>query len=215
MTRPRAVLFDWDNTLVDTWAIIHEALNATQRAMDHEPWTLAETRTRVRHSARDTFPHMFGSRADEATAVFYEAFEATHLELLNELPGAAAMLEQLHGTGLMLAVVSNKQGHLLRREADHLDWTPWFHSLVGANDAERDKPSPAAVALALEGSGFAPGPEVWLVGDTDIDMTCAVRSGCQPVLLRAQAPLEAEFPDATDLRHLDSCQALAELILSQ
>ena len=23
---PRAILFDWDNTLVDTWATIHEAL---------------------------------------------------------------------------------------------------------------------------------------------------------------------------------------------
>ena len=25
--RPRAILFDWDNTLVDSWATIHEALN--------------------------------------------------------------------------------------------------------------------------------------------------------------------------------------------
>ena len=125
------------------------------------------------------------------------------------------MLERLKAAGLVLAVVSNKKGHLLRREADHLGWTPWFHRLVGANDAERDKPAPAAVELALAGSGFAPGPEVWFVGDTDIDMSCAVQSGCQPVLLRAQAPLEAEFPDAVDLRHLDSCRALVEFILSQ
>ena len=27
LPRPRAILFDWDNTLVDSWVTIHEALN--------------------------------------------------------------------------------------------------------------------------------------------------------------------------------------------
>ena len=26
---PRAAIFDWDNTLVDTWPVIHESMNAT------------------------------------------------------------------------------------------------------------------------------------------------------------------------------------------
>ena len=26
MSLPRAIVFDWDNTLVDSWATIHEAL---------------------------------------------------------------------------------------------------------------------------------------------------------------------------------------------
>jgi len=43
---PRAVLFDWDNTLVDNWPTIHDALNATFAAMGHPAWTLAETRER-------------------------------------------------------------------------------------------------------------------------------------------------------------------------
>ena len=31
---PRAILFDWDNTLVDSWATIHEALNFVMAAME-------------------------------------------------------------------------------------------------------------------------------------------------------------------------------------
>ena len=50
--KPRALIFDWDNTLVDTWPTIHEALRQTFNAMDLEPWTLAETRQRVRKSMR-------------------------------------------------------------------------------------------------------------------------------------------------------------------
>ena len=46
--RPQAILFDWDNTLVDTWLTIHEALNHVMAAMDKPLWSLAETRARVR-----------------------------------------------------------------------------------------------------------------------------------------------------------------------
>jgi phosphoglycolate phosphatase len=59
--RPSAVLFDWDNTLVDSWAVIHAALNETFTAMDHPNWTREETEARVRGSLRDTFPGMFGT----------------------------------------------------------------------------------------------------------------------------------------------------------
>ena len=212
---PRALLFDWDNTLVDTWVVIHQALVTTFEEMGHEPWSLAETQARVRHSARDTFPKLFGARAEDAMVVYYRTFEAVHLEMLRELPGAATMLEQLSGAGLVLSVVSNKQGRLLRREAEHLGWTRWFHRLVGATDAVLDKPAPAAVELALADSGIAPGSEVWFVGDTDIDMVCARDSGCLPVLLRDWGPGEAEFAGAAPIHHVATCQALADLVLSQ
>jgi phosphoglycolate phosphatase len=55
-----------------------------------------------------------------------------------------------------------------------------------------DKPHAAPVALALNGSGVAPGDAVWLVGDTGVDMECAYNSGCVPVLLGGGA-IKAEF----------------------
>lgn len=210
---PRALLFDWDNTLIDSWNAIHHALSVTQQAMGHEPWSLEETRTRVRASARDSFPVLFGSRADEAMTIFYRTFEADHLEQLRERSGAGEMLARLRAGGYLLGVVSNKQGYLLRREAEHLGWTPLFHSLVGANDAARDKPAVDPVNLALEGSGLRPGPAVWFVGDTDIDMLCAVNARCVPVLLRGDPPEDGEFGAARPRHHVASCPALAELIM--
>ena len=210
--RPRAILFDWDNTLVDTWGVIHHALAATFEAMGHEPWTLEETRQRVRQSARDSFPRLFGERADEAMARFYETFEADHLRNLSARAEAERGLRRLSAVGYLLGVVSNKTGRLLRREADHLGWTGYFHRLVGANDAARDKPAADAVALALEGSGIAAGAEVWFVGDTDIDMLCAVTSGCVPILLRDEPPYPGEFEGMTPRHHLRDCAALAALL---
>src|SRR5216684_1044345 len=66
LRRPRAILFDWDNTLVDSWATIHEALNFLMRAMGKPEWSLAQTRERVRLSLRDAFPLHFGERWEEA-----------------------------------------------------------------------------------------------------------------------------------------------------
>jgi phosphoglycolate phosphatase len=206
--RPVALVFDWDNTLADTWPAIHNALAVTFRAMDREPWTFEETRARVRASARDSFPALFGARAEEAMAIFYRCFETDHLARLTERPGATQMLEHLHAAGFYLAVVSNKRGDLLRQEADTLNWTRLFRGLVGANDAERDKPAAEPVRLALGESGLAPGPDVWFVGDTDIDLVCAWNSGCVPVLLRPEPPGPGEFADHPPWRYFDSCAAL-------
>ena len=66
IARPRAILFDWDNTLVDSWATIHEALNFVMGAMGKPEWSLDDTRTRVRLSLRESFPMHFGERWREA-----------------------------------------------------------------------------------------------------------------------------------------------------
>jgi phosphoglycolate phosphatase len=210
--RPHALLFDWDNTLVDTWGLIHHAWTVTLEAMGERPWTYEETRRKVRNSARDTFPRLFGARAEEAMEIFYKTFRADHLDTLSERAGAEEMLSRLAEAGFLLAVVSNKLGDLLREESDHLGWTPLFHRLVGATDATRDKPAVEAVELALEGTGLAPGPEVWFVGDTDIDMLCAVNAGCVPILLRPEQPEPEEFGAVPPIHHLTSCRALVEWI---
>jgi phosphoglycolate phosphatase len=190
--RPRAIVFDWDNTLVDSWATIHEALVLTFTAMGHEPWTLAETKMRVRHSLRDAFPALFGDRWDEARKLYLDHFTSMHIERLAPILGAAELLGQAQQAGFHLAVLSNKTGRILRLEADHLGWSRYFTRLVGAGDAKADKPDPIAMQFALEGSGFA-GTDVWYVGDTALDMECATRAGCTAVLLGALDPEDQGF----------------------
>ncbi|HTV87640.1 MAG TPA: HAD family hydrolase [Stellaceae bacterium] len=180
---PRAILFDWDNTLVDSWATIHEALNFLLRAMARPEWSLAETQARVRLSLREAFPLHFGARWEEARDIYLEHFRTIHLDRLQALPGRDALLRHLAGQGVYLGIVSNKTGELLRREVTRLGWSALFGSIVGAGDATADKPACEPVHLALAPSGIAAGEEVWFVGDTDIDMECARNSGCIAVLL--------------------------------
>ncbi len=210
--RPRAVLFDWDSTLVDNWAGIVAAMNATLIAMGHEPWSEAEARARIRESMRNSFPRLFGDRWEEAREVFYDAYTACHLDSLKALPGAAEMLARLAERGLYLGVVSNKTGALLRRESSHLGWDSFFGRLVGATDAERDKPDPAPVRMALAGSGLSPGSDVLFVGDTGVDMHCALNAGCVPVLIGGCGTRETEFADCSPRYRVENCAELASLV---
>jgi phosphoglycolate phosphatase len=98
------------------------------------------------------------------------------------MPGAAEALRAAHALA-PLAVNSNKQGPLLRAEAEALGWAPLFRALLGAGDAAADKPDPAPMLLALAACDVPAGPEVWYVGDTALDMQAARRAGCHAVLL--------------------------------
>ncbi len=211
LTRPRALLFDWDNTLVDSWPCIGRATNITLEAMGHAPWSETELRARVAGSLRDTFPVIYGDRWEEARAIYIRAFSDVHLDMLKALAGAEDMLRAAAAAGLYLGVVSNKTGKFLRAEADHLGWTKFFGRLIGAQDAARDKPAPDPIHLALEPSGIYAGPEVWFVGDAPIDVACGRGAGCSTVFV---GPASGPFTDLTNEpdRIVADCKALAGLV---
>lgn len=211
LPRPRALLFDWDNTLVDNWGTITQALNAAFAAFGKEPWTVAEAKRRVRSSMRESFPGMFGAEWGRARDIFYGTFEKTHLETIAPMPGADAMLRGFAARGLYLGVVSNKHGPFLRAEAERLGWRGLFGGVVGAADCARDKPAVEPVEKALAPGGIARGSAVWLVGDADIDMECAHIAGCTPVLLHAEPP-EQGFGSHEPALWLADCGQLLALL---
>ena len=208
---PRAILFDWDNTLVDTWPCIGRDTNITLEAMGHKPWTDAEVRARVAGSLRDVFPAIYGARWEEAREIYYKAYTAVHLDELRALEGIEDLLREIATSGIYLGVVSNKTGKYLRAEAQHLGWTSLFGRLVGSQDAARDKPAPDPVHLALLQSGIAAGPDVWFVGDASIDVDCGRAAGCSTIFVgnfEASPGDKSAQPDHI----VADCKALAGLV---
>ena len=201
-TRPSVLLYDWDNTLVDGWAGITAALNATFTVFGHALWTVEDTRNRVRVSLRESFPRMFGERWEEARDIFYGTLKDQHLEHVKAMPGVPDVLEA--GAGWPQGVVSNKAGAFLRREVAHLDWSRFFGPVIGAGDASADKPDPAPLHLALRQLGRAADASIWYMGDTALDMQAARAAGVTAVLVGnadhdggvERAAPDIHFPDA-------------------
>lgn len=183
LPRPKAVIFDWDNTLVDTWPLIHAAIDHTMVAMGKEPWGLEKVRDTVHKSMRESFPEIFGDRWQEAGEIYKKTYRSIHLEQIQLLPNALKLLNKLEEHGVLQFIVSNKIGLTLRKEAKKIGVDKKFFALIGATDADADKPSSKPVELALMGSGIDPKKdEVWFVGDTIADIDCAYNSNCRPVI---------------------------------
>lgn len=211
LPKPRAILFDWDNTLVDTWPLIHAALNMTMKHMDHTPWKYERVRNEVKQSMRDSFPGLFGERWKEAAQFYQTSYRAIHLEKLEALPDAVAMLQIIPRSRMFVGLVSNKQGVTLRKEVAHLGWDHYFDVAIGASDAARDKPHADPVLLALKDTGIEPGPDVWFIGDTGVDLEVAKVTGCTPVLFgefTTDGTMYDGFPFAAHVRNHKGMQAL-------
>ena len=211
--RPEAILFDWDNTLADTWPIIYKALYHTFTDMGHEPWTLEETKKRVHRSMRDAFPEIFGDAWEKAGNLYQQHYRANQLENLNPLPLAQEMLDYLMPQeDIYVAVVSNKKGENLRKEVGLMQWDKYFRQVIGADDAELDKPSSAPVLKALHGSGITPGKHVWFIGDTLTDMECAYNSGCLPLFYGDDDPNSDRYKHCRPVKHFKTHQDLIDLL---
>lgn len=210
---PKAILFDWDNTLVNTWPTIHRSLNHVLREMGHDEWSLNHVKSHVKKSMRDAFPELFGERWEEAAAIYQSYYRSIHLDDLKPLQGAVELLEWLKTQPIHVALVSNKRGPTLRIEAEHLGFSGYFDALIGAGDADFDKPSPAPALLALGGSGLAADESVWFVGDTSIDLECANNAGLFAVLYGDAQAQESALDGHRFHAHFQDHAALLQAVI--
>ena len=187
---PRAVIFDWDDTIINSWTPTLKALNKALIEMGEKPWTDEEARAKAGASAKDLFRQLFGDRWQEADKIFFDYLRSLFREHLPVYPDVEPILKLLAERKVYMAVVSNKRGPLLRTEAQEAGFDKYFGKVVGAGDAAADKPDPAPVLMALEGSGVAPGEHVWFIGDSHADMRCAANSGCTALLVETKPPPE-------------------------
>jgi phosphoglycolate phosphatase len=211
MPAPTVLLYDWDNTLVDGWAGITASLNAVFGAFDLPSWSVADTKTRVRVSLRESFPLMFGDQWERARDLFYATLAEQHLQHVQPMPGVASALAA--GAAWPQGVVSNKTGRFLRAEVTHLGWDAHFRAVVGAGDAVADKPAPDPIHLALERIGAAADRTVWYLGDTALDMQAARAAGVTAVLVGDAAHDGGVDRAAPDI-HVSSAHELATRLLA-
>jgi phosphoglycolate phosphatase len=213
LPKPRAILFDWDNTLVDTWPVIHRALNETLTFMGHEPWTMERVQRDVKRSMRDAFPELFGERWKLAAQHYQDSYKAIHLDDILPLPGAEALLALLKMRGIHAGVVSNKRGPTLRLEAKKLGWEKHFLALAGSGDAVHDKPDAAHALLALEQGNHKTGADIWFIGDTAVDLECAHAIGATPILYGPHALVGLVYEGIDIAAHVRDHAELQKLIM--
>jgi HAD superfamily hydrolase (TIGR01549 family) len=193
----RAILFDWDGTLVDSAATSFRCYVRVFSAFGIEYDRAAFERTYTPDWYR-TYEAVGlpRERWPEADAFWTRCYGEETSVLL---PGARAALERVEGRGLAQGLVSSGDGSRVRREIRAHDLAGFFGSaVVCGGETARRKPDPEPLALALERLSAPPSRSAYF-GDSPEDVAMARAAGVLAVGIPGAFPnreaLAAAGPD--------------------
>lgn len=171
--RYRAVVFDQDGTLINTFIPALTAYSAaTGRTI-----TLAELQP-VAHlgAARNLVSALLGHEATDAEDdVFHDAL-AEAIRGVDPYPGIVAVLTELRRAGVRTAVVTNSDGRSARIVLGAHGLDALVDTVVTVDLVSGPKPNPESTQLALARLGVAAEDSVF-VGDSHADMLAARACG--------------------------------------
>lgn len=184
ISESKVIFFDWDGTLVDSLPFLHMSHNHVRKVMGQPEWTMNEYRQQMYRSSLDLYRDIYKERSDEALECLYTFYAKNHIKELSVIEGAYNFLDSLHQNGFVMGLVSNKKHQYLQSEVEHLGWNKFFAVIIGAGHAEKDKPDPAPLLMALRSTNNdACKEKVWYIGDTRTDIETAHKAGCASVLV--------------------------------
>lgn len=195
----RGVLFDFDGTLADAYAGIAASVNHVRATHALPPLAEDEVRRHVGHGPDHLLRHTVPDGDPERDVACYCAHHPSVMKSGTRLlPGAAAVLAELHGQDVRLALCSNKPRAFSMELLDYLGIRGRFAAVLGPEDVPRPKPAPDMLLAALHQLSVAAAQAVY-VGDMAIDVTVARAAGVRVCVVPTgsdnRTTLEAARPD--------------------
>jgi phosphoglycolate phosphatase len=176
--RYRAVLFDLDGTLVDSYTALTEAVNHARRAEGLHELSDSRIRELVGDGVEKLLQRAF-ERTDISAGII-DAFETRYDEVCcagsRILADVEATLGELAALGVEMAVCTNKPTVFSKKILDFLELSHYFRAIVGPDAAGARKPDAQHLAFTLQAVQCAE-DEALFVGDMPIDIRAARNSG--------------------------------------
>ena len=210
----KAIFFDWDGTLVDSLPMLFRAHNHVRDYLGHPLWTRDEYAQAIVYSSKELYPRLYGERAEEARNVLMNFIRENHLKELNVLEGAAEMLEELSGRGVIMGIVSNKTHEFLGIEVKHLGWDKYFGVIHGSGQAAKDRPAGDPLLHALLHHPAKPDiKDTLYVGDMESDLSCGKEAGCPVAFIRGTARTDELIAQYKPAYIVDNLTQLKETLI--
>jgi len=221
MRRVRAVVFDLDGTLIDSYDAIAESLNHALAALDFPPVPIDVVRSLVGRGLESLIDRAMrrGGPAegpdtatiDEAVRLFRKRYDAICVDRTSLLPGVKPTLDALKERGYRLSVATNKPSYFAVRLLDALGVGRCLDTVMGPDLVSRPKPDPEMVITALARMGVAAG-EALYVGDMPIDVETARAAGLPVIVMPTGSSGREELASSGADLVLDDVSGLLDLL---
>ncbi|HEX9407741.1 MAG TPA: HAD-IA family hydrolase [Thermoanaerobaculia bacterium] len=210
--RYRAVLFDLDGTLVDSYAALADAVNYARRQHALDDLTADAIREFVGDGLERLLQRAFDG---DVPATATDAFESRYDEICctqsRVLADVEATLSALAHIGVAMAVCTNKPTAFSRKILDFLHLAPFFRAIVGPDLAGARKPEAQHVLHTLEATECAPS-EALFVGDMPIDVEAAHNCGIAAAVVATGSSTSSALKAAGPDHYLDRLADLVEIV---
>ncbi len=174
----KAVVFDWDLTLWNSWDIHLSLMNQTADALD---CPRPNTTDLGREYSRPFLEHLawfFPGGQAKVVDTYMGFYHAAVWQERRLYPGVADLLKQLKDNGYRTAVLSDKRQVFGLPEFEHSELGAVIDRALFFTDGMAAKPDPAGLHELMKSLGVAPG-ECLFVGDSHRDIECAQRAGAR------------------------------------
>lgn len=200
MTFVKAILFDLDGTLLNTLQDLADSMNEVLTARGLPGHPVPEYRYFVgdgmRELARRVYPG--NNPPEEMIDLLVEEMRIEYgkrcYDTTGPYEGVDEMLEYIAGSGVPMAVFSNKPHEFTMEMVAYYFKDIPFRVVMGVNEWVPRKPDPAGALMISKKIGIEPKNFLYL-GDTATDMNTATSSGMYP------AGAAWGFRDEQELRH--------------
>ena len=211
--RYRAVIFDLDGTLVDSYAALTEAVNYARRQQGLHELTSARIRDFVGDGLEKLLERAFGTAdlPDGAKDDFESRYDEICCEESRVLADVEATLGELHGLGVAMAVCTNKPTAFSRKILEFLDLAPYFRAIVGPDLAGARKPEAQHLLHTLAATDVDPADALF-VGDMPIDVQAARNSGIEVAVVATGSASSDELRASRPDHYLDRFSDLLALV---
>ena len=188
----RAVLFDFDGTLADSFAAITSSTNHVRGVYGLPPLAEAEVRRHVGYGLDELLRTLVPSApVTDAVAEYRRHHAGAMLAGTHLFAGVADTLAELNRRGYKLAVCSNKRVEFTRALVAGLGVGHLFAEVLGPDDVGVPKPDPAMLLEAARRLGASPAECVY-VGDMTVDVEAGRAAGMPAFLVPGGAGDPAE-----------------------
>lgn len=210
--RYRAVLFDLDGTLVDSYAALADAVNYARRQHGLDDLTAGAIREFVGDGLERLLERAFdGNVPDTATDAFESRYDEVCCVQSRVLSDVEATLAALAHIGVAMAVCTNKPTAFSRKILEFLNLASFFSAIVGPDAAGARKPEAQHVLHTLEATHCTPS-EALFVGDMPIDVQAAHNSGIAVAVVATGSSSSSALRAAGADHYLDRLADLVEIV---
>jgi phosphoglycolate phosphatase len=209
----RAVLFDFDGTLVDSYPAITASVNHVRAAHQLPPLDETEVRRHVGRGPAYLLEHTVPVSANPAHDL--ARYRAHHPTVLRSgtrlLPGAREVLQALKNTGRGTAVCSNKPKRFTEELLGYLELDLLVDVVLGPEDVPRPKPAPDMLRAALARLRVT-APYALYVGDMVVDIDTARAAGVRVWVVPTGSDTRADLLAAGPDRLLEALPEIPDLL---